>query len=174
MSSTKTSTQKHVKALNTTTKDALTKIRNELKPFIRQLDSDNVQKKAQAQAVVALSMGTLRYMGARLQGKSEGKEDPLRQELDHMRKVLVELEAKHKKTSTTSTSSKQTKVATPAKKVVKKDVEETKEVTAKSPAKSKKRPTPTKEKKSTPGRSAKKSRKTWEQLVVCTYAHDAS
>lgn len=156
---TTTSTQKHVKSLNTT-RDALTKIRQELKPFIKQLDSDNPQKQAQAQAVVALSMGTMRYMGARLLGKNEGrsKEDPLRQELDHMRKVLVELEAKHKhkhKSKSSESSSKAKKDATPSKKeaaVVEKKEE------AKSPAKSNKRPTPTKE-SSTPGRSVKKSRK---------------
>jgi len=86
------------------TKDALAKIKKELRPFVRQLDSDDAAKKAQAQAVVALSVGTLRYMGARLQGKDEGraKEDPLRQELDQMRnqmrKVIVQLEKKRKTT----------------------------------------------------------------------------
>ena len=86
----------HIDALEST-KIALALIRKELKPFVRQLDSDDAAKKAQAQSVVALSIGTLRYMGARLRGKSQkGKEDPLRQELDQMRKVLVDLEKKRK------------------------------------------------------------------------------
>ena len=78
--------------------ESLANIRKELKPFVRQLDSDDPEQKAQAQSVVALSIGTLRYMGARLKGKDQGRtpEDPLRQELDQMRKVLVALEKKRK------------------------------------------------------------------------------
>mmetsp|Transcript_1817 Transcript_1817/g.2213 ORF Transcript_1817/g.2213 Transcript_1817/m.2213 type:complete len:128 (-) Transcript_1817:381-764(-) len=80
------------------TKDAIGKIKRELHPFVRQLESDDSAKKALAQAVVALSLGTLRYMDARLHGRDEGraKEDPLRQELDQMRKVIVQLEKKRK------------------------------------------------------------------------------
>mmetsp|Transcript_19671 Transcript_19671/g.29186 ORF Transcript_19671/g.29186 Transcript_19671/m.29186 type:complete len:141 (+) Transcript_19671:146-568(+) len=80
------------------TKDAISMIKKELKPFVSRLDSDDATKKAQAQAVVALSIGTLRYMGARLQGKDEGrkKDDPLRQELDQMRKVIIQIEKKRK------------------------------------------------------------------------------
>lgn len=79
-------------------KESLANIRKELKPFVRKLDSDNPEEKAQAQSVVALSIGTLRYMGARLRGKDQGRaaDDPLRQELDQMRKVLVALEKKRK------------------------------------------------------------------------------
>lgn len=78
--------------------ESLANIRKELKPFVRKLDSDNPEEKAQAQSVVALSIGTLRYMGARLRGKDQGRaaDDPLRQELDQMRKVLVALEKKRK------------------------------------------------------------------------------
>lgn len=161
-------TTKHVKSLQTT-KDALSKIRKELKPFIRQLDSDDAAKKAQAQAVVALSMGTLRYMGARLQGKTDGKtkEDPLRQELDKMRKVLVDLETKNKgsaaksnsgntKKDTGGNAGKEEKKDTPAPTTVEKKKKETE--TATSAKKTKKRSTPTK--RETPKRSAKKSRKT--------------
>mmetsp|Transcript_14258 Transcript_14258/g.21745 ORF Transcript_14258/g.21745 Transcript_14258/m.21745 type:complete len:142 (-) Transcript_14258:35-460(-) len=80
------------------TQEAISMIKKELRPFVNQLDSDDATKKAQAQAVVALSIGTLRYMGARLQGKDEGrkKDDPLRQELDQMRKVIVQIEKKRK------------------------------------------------------------------------------
>lgn len=88
----------HLKALQST-KDALVKISKELKPFVQNLESEDADKKAQAQAVVALSIGTLRYMGARLQGKDEGrsKDDPLRQELDQMRQTLVKVEKKRKR-----------------------------------------------------------------------------
>ena len=89
-------------------KESLANIRKELKPFVRQLDSDNPEEKAQAQSVVALSIGTLRYMGARLKGKDQGRtaEDPLRQELDQMRKVLVALEKKRKAREETLTNNK--------------------------------------------------------------------
>lgn len=97
--------------------NAMKEIKKQLAPFVRQLnelndknnngDNDaNPQKaaadKARAQAVVALSMGTLRYMGARLRGKDEGRkaDDPLRQELNQMRKVLVDLEKKRKRDDT--------------------------------------------------------------------------
>jgi hypothetical protein len=101
------------------TKDALQNIRKELKPFVRNLDSDNPQDRAQAQAVVALSIGTLRYMGARLEGRDEGrsKEDPLRQELNHMRKVLTDLEKKRKADG--SSTSLDNNVPSPSKKAKK-------------------------------------------------------
>jgi hypothetical protein len=88
----------HSAAAFQSVKESLANIRKELKPFVRQLDSDDPEQKAQAQSVVALSIGTLRYMGARLKGKDQGRttEDPLRQELDQMRKVLVALEKKRK------------------------------------------------------------------------------
>jgi hypothetical protein len=116
----------HLKALQST-RDALASIRRELKPFVRLLANDgdgsfhdiktandvgttthpSNEKRAQAQCVVALSIGTLRYMGARLQGSKEERRQTvmqqdssssssLRQELDQMRKVLVELEKKRK------------------------------------------------------------------------------
>uniref|UniRef100_A0A7S1D8M9 Nuclear nucleic acid-binding protein C1D n=1 Tax=Cyclophora tenuis TaxID=216820 RepID=A0A7S1D8M9_CYCTE len=87
-----------VKALKQTDK-ALSEIGKELKPFILQLNDDDPAKKAEAQAVVALSVGTLRYMGARLNGKDEGRkpDDPLRQELNGMRKILVALQQKRKR-----------------------------------------------------------------------------
>lgn len=50
-------------------------------------------KRAEAEAAVALAVGTLRYMGARLRGLDRGrrKGDPLRVELDKIRGMLVGL-----------------------------------------------------------------------------------
>ena len=50
-------------------------------------------RRAEAEAAVALAMGTLRYMGARLRGLDQGckKGDPLRMELDKIRGMLVAL-----------------------------------------------------------------------------------
>jgi hypothetical protein len=81
------------------TSEALIKIRKELKPFVKLLDSDDGEQRAQAQAVVALSLGTMRYIGARIKGKDEGRkqDDPLRQELNQIRSVLVQIEKKRKR-----------------------------------------------------------------------------
>ena len=91
------SNAKHINALKSTS-EALIKIRKELKPFVKLLDSDDTEQRAQAQAVVALSLGTVRYIGARIRGKDEGRkqEDPLRQELNQIRSVLVQIERKRK------------------------------------------------------------------------------
>jgi len=50
-------------------------------------------KRAEAEAAVALAIGTLRYMGARLKGLDRGRKkgDPLRKELDQIRGLLVSL-----------------------------------------------------------------------------------
>lgn len=50
-------------------------------------------RRAEAEAAVALAVGTLRYMGARLRGQDRGrrKGDPLRAELDRIRGMLVSL-----------------------------------------------------------------------------------
>jgi hypothetical protein len=91
------SNTKHVNALKSTS-EALIRIRKELKPFVKLLDSDDLERRAQAQAVVALSLGTVRYIGARIRGKDEGRkqDDPLRQELNQIRNVLVQIERKRK------------------------------------------------------------------------------
>jgi hypothetical protein len=101
------------------TNEALKDIRAKLKPYLDLLNSehknandndtttrstngeDNNKKEsahriAVARIAVALSIGTLRYMGNRLRGIDQGRhaKDPLRQELDHMRKLLVALQKK--------------------------------------------------------------------------------
>ena len=62
----------------------------------------------EAQAAVALSIGTLRFMAARLKGQNRGKDkgDALRMELDKMRKTLVELRKLTPKTTTTGSAGK--------------------------------------------------------------------
>jgi hypothetical protein len=57
----------------------------------------SIQQVIEAQTAVALSIGTLRYMAARLKGQDKGrnKNDPLRMELDKIRKTLVTLRGIH-------------------------------------------------------------------------------
>lgn len=76
----------------------------------------------EAETAIALSIGTLRYMALRLKGrkgsKGDGKNDPLRLELDKIRKTLVELRKLKKKivgpssndNTTSTTDEKKTKV----------------------------------------------------------------
>jgi regulator of replication initiation timing len=96
------------------TSECLNKIRENLTPFLELLDRYHNQQKngngssssaskkkgavkfdkqeiTEAEAAVALAMGTLRYMAHRLKGNARGqkKNDPLRLELDKMRKTLV-------------------------------------------------------------------------------------
>lgn len=56
-------------------------------------------QRAEAEAAVALAMGTLRYMGARLRGSdvARKKGDPLRTELDKIRGLMVSLRELEKK-----------------------------------------------------------------------------
>jgi hypothetical protein len=91
------------------TREALDDIKKQLRPFLLDLVGesraakiaeastiDDKGKKAQAAMAVALAMGTLRYMGARLRGLDKGRtpEDPLRKELNSMRKLMVTLQKK--------------------------------------------------------------------------------
>ena len=91
------------------TVDALAEIRKQIQPFLRVIessdggDNDDVNSSskhdahsvAEARTAVALAVGTLRHMGARLGGRGGGgsgdKNDPLRLELERMRKMLVTL-----------------------------------------------------------------------------------
>lgn len=99
------------------TKRALQQIHVHLQPFLERACETTPQAQAKArrvgatvlphqqqyqrglaQAAVALSLGTLRVIGARLRGKEEGKaaNDPLRLQLNQCRKVLVQLQQKKK------------------------------------------------------------------------------
>ena len=97
-------TEKALKTLSKTD-EALQQIRTKLQPFLKQLSSDDDNaittsdqrhKRAVTQAAVALSLGTVRFMGARLRGLDEGRrtDDPLRIELNKMRKLLSALQKK--------------------------------------------------------------------------------
>ena len=57
----------------------------------------NAAECAVARAAVALSLGTIRVIGARLQGQDRGRrrDDPLRQELDKIRAALMAAQAQH-------------------------------------------------------------------------------
>ena len=65
----------------------------------RELSANQI---TEAQAAIALTIGTLRYMAARLQGLNRGKDknDSLRMELDKMKKTLVKLRGLKAKSST--------------------------------------------------------------------------
>mmetsp|Transcript_11016 Transcript_11016/g.23869 ORF Transcript_11016/g.23869 Transcript_11016/m.23869 type:complete len:216 (+) Transcript_11016:267-914(+) len=112
------------------TVEALKGIREEIRPFLRVIENADRGSSgggeasgqqgagggidqhtlAEARTAVALAVGTLRHMGARLGAKAGGigsgrKNDPLRMELDRMRKVLVTLrKIDNRRVATTSTT----------------------------------------------------------------------
>ena len=92
-------TPKALEALQKT-KEALAGIKSKLEPVLAKLQDDSLERgtRAQGHATVALSLGMMKYMGARLRGLDQGRkpDDPLRQELNNMRKVLAELKEKYK------------------------------------------------------------------------------
>jgi len=67
-------------------------------------DERNPHRRALAQAAVALSVGTLRVLGARLRGLDRGRkaDDPLRKDLNRIRSVLVSVQKAHKEHTDTS------------------------------------------------------------------------
>ncbi len=81
------------------TKQAIEDIKEKLELVLQRLNDDAFEQAttAQAQATVSLSIGTMKYMGARLQGLDHGRtqDDPLRQELNQMRKVLAAIKARN-------------------------------------------------------------------------------
>ena len=108
------------------TVDALKEIRKQIQPFLRVIESsESVEGNddstssttsskhdphtvAEARTAVALAVGTLRHMGARMGGRGGGgtgdKNDPLRLELDRMRKMLVTLRKVDKRGDTNKTT----------------------------------------------------------------------
>lgn len=90
------------------TQEALVEIRRKLQPLLTTLqqtdETSSADDRAVAQAGVALTMGTLRFMAQRLRGSKgslpNGQADPLRQELNRMRKLLVQVQKKASKSST--------------------------------------------------------------------------
>jgi hypothetical protein len=104
---------------------ALQDIRTKLQPFLATLEShaesnnnsrsarDNQGPKpaklALSQTAVALSLGTLRFMSARLRGRKV--DDPVRTELNHMRKLLVTLQQQQQGKQSKSKSKSKSKQA---------------------------------------------------------------
>lgn len=73
---------------------AIRKIQTEL----QKLQTNNHQEDSiQYKAALALSLGTLRFMGARLQGQHVGKQHSIRQELDRTKALLVRLQQRQRK-----------------------------------------------------------------------------
>lgn len=81
------------------TKEALARIKTKLQPVLSRLQDETIDDgtKAHANATIALSMGMMRYMGARVRGLDQGRnaDDPLRKELNNMRRVLAEIKKKN-------------------------------------------------------------------------------
>jgi hypothetical protein len=80
----------------TNTKQAISQIQSKLEPVLQRLRNDTFEDDLttnQARATVALSIGMMQYMGARLRGLDQGRnaDDPLRKELNKMKKVLAEI-----------------------------------------------------------------------------------
>jgi hypothetical protein len=82
-------TDKAVKALEKT-KEALELISIKLEPLLRRRDPDPA-----VTAAIALALGTLRFMGARLRGLKPG--DPLRLQLNQLRTLLRKAQTQQKK-----------------------------------------------------------------------------
>ena len=130
------------------TRDAIREIQKQLRPFLVELGADspvaqdavltninttetasqlkisNKQTAVKASMAVALAMGTLRYMGARLRGLDQGRkaDDPLRKELNDMRRLMVTLQKKLDETSSAKHNNKE-----PAKRKQPVETTETKE-----------------------------------------------
>ena len=81
------------------TKQALAGIKTKLQPVLSRLQDETLDDgtKAHANATIALSIGMMRYMGSRLRGLDQGRnaDDPLRKELNNMRRVLAEIKKKN-------------------------------------------------------------------------------
>ena len=97
-------TTKSLKSLEKS-KEAVLAIKEKLLPVLQKLTDDKFgEATGRAQASVALSIGMMRYMGARMRGLDEGRkaDDPLRKDLNNIKRVL----AKTKKASAGKKSEK--------------------------------------------------------------------
>jgi hypothetical protein len=136
------------------TKEALVGIRQRLKPVLQRLtDNECEETTSEAQTTVALSIGMMQYMGARLRGLDKGRkpDDPLRKELNNMKRVLAEIKKKHSTQKKPTEKPSTTTETPPAKSQSAKD--KTKDKTAKE-TDEKKQNTP-----KTPTSSDKKKKK---------------
>ena len=88
-------------------KEAVSGIKKRLIPVLQRLTDDTFgEATGRARASVALSIGMLRYMAARLRGLDQGRKpnDPLRKDLNNMKRVLANITKKLKETATTTTT----------------------------------------------------------------------
>jgi len=88
-------TPKEMNALKNTN-EAIAGIQKSIEPVLEKLSEGSfktAELTAEAKASVALSVGMMKYMGARLRGLDHGRnpDDPLRQELNNMKRVLAEI-----------------------------------------------------------------------------------
>jgi hypothetical protein len=94
------------------TQQAVSDIQDKLEPVLEKLKQDDFgDATPQAQATVALSIGMMRYMGARLRGLDQGrsKDDLLRQELNKIKAVLAEIKQRRGSVKSNNTNSASTK-----------------------------------------------------------------
>lgn len=78
-------------------KEAVSNIKKRLAPILQGLNDYSFgENTGRAQATVALSVGMMRYMSARLRGLDQGRkpDDPLRKDLNNMKRVLAQLTRK--------------------------------------------------------------------------------
>ncbi len=97
-------TTKSLKSLEKS-KEAVVAIKEKLLPVLQRLTDDKYgEATGRAQATVALSIGMMRYMGARLKGLDQGRkaDDLLRKDLNNIKRVL----AKTKKAQATDATPK--------------------------------------------------------------------
>jgi hypothetical protein len=83
-------------------KEAVSVIKKKLLPVLKQLTDDKFgEATGRARASVALSLGMMRYMGTRLRGLDQGRksDDPLRKDLNNIKRVLASATKKHKAAS---------------------------------------------------------------------------
>merc|ERR1711966_611975 len=101
-------TSKSLTALKNS-KEAVSIIKEKLIPVLQRLSDDSFgEETGRAQASVALSLGMMRYMAARVRGLDQGRrsDDPLRKDLNNMKRVLAKItkQPKRKRTPTTTTT----------------------------------------------------------------------
>eukprot|EP00536_Pseudo-nitzschia_multiseries_P009159 jgi/Psemu1/22499/gm1.22499_g len=92
-------------------KEAVLVIKERLAPVLQRLTNDAFgEQTGRAQASVALSIGMMRYMGARLRGLDQGRnsDDPLRKDLNNIKRVLAKTMKSTKATAGTKTTTKST------------------------------------------------------------------
>ena len=94
-------------------KEAVLVIKEKLLPVLQRLTDDKFgEATGRAQASVALSIGMIRYMGTRLRGLDQGRkpDDPLRKDLNNIKRVLAKTK-KSKAAAVTTKTNPETKMS---------------------------------------------------------------